>query len=110
MIKEGLRTGGADRDRTDDLLNAIQALSQLSYGPSGARIVLSGGGGCQTGPRPGAASTATASGATPKPSRRASSALRAGMPSPVAAETQSAPSRGASAGTRSLLLNTLITR
>ena len=27
--------GGADRDRTDDLLNAIQALSQLSYGPSG---------------------------------------------------------------------------
>ena len=26
--------GGADRDRTDDLLNAIQALSQLSYGPS----------------------------------------------------------------------------
>ncbi len=29
----GLRSGGADRDRTDDLLNAIQALSQLSYGP-----------------------------------------------------------------------------
>jgi hypothetical protein len=26
--------GGADRDRTDDLLNAIQALSQLSYSPS----------------------------------------------------------------------------
>ncbi len=24
---------GANRDRTDDLLNAIQALSQLSYGP-----------------------------------------------------------------------------
>ena len=24
---------GADRDRTDDLLNAIQALSQLSYSP-----------------------------------------------------------------------------
>ena len=24
---------GADQDRTDDLLNAIQALSQLSYGP-----------------------------------------------------------------------------
>ena len=24
---------GADRDRTDDLLNAIQALSHLSYGP-----------------------------------------------------------------------------
>ena len=25
--------GGAGRDRTDDLLNAIQALSQLSYNP-----------------------------------------------------------------------------
>ena len=25
--------GGAERDRTADLLNAIQALSQLSYGP-----------------------------------------------------------------------------
>ena len=25
--------GGANRDRTDDLLNAIQTLSQLSYGP-----------------------------------------------------------------------------
>jgi hypothetical protein len=25
--------GGADRDRTDDLLNANQALSRLSYGP-----------------------------------------------------------------------------
>ena len=25
--------GGADRDRTDDLLNANQALSQLSYSP-----------------------------------------------------------------------------
>ncbi len=27
--------GGARRDRTADLLNAIQALSQLSYGPNG---------------------------------------------------------------------------
>ena len=26
--------GGARRDRTDDLLNANQALSQLSYGPN----------------------------------------------------------------------------
>ena len=26
-------TGGANRDRTDDLLLAKQALSQLSYGP-----------------------------------------------------------------------------
>jgi hypothetical protein len=30
--------GGADQDRTDDLLNAIQALSQLSYSPK--RITL----------------------------------------------------------------------
>src|SRR5690606_6084401 len=27
------QTGGPDQDRTDDLLNANQALSQLSYGP-----------------------------------------------------------------------------
>lgn len=25
--------GGANRNRTDDLLHAMQALSQLSYGP-----------------------------------------------------------------------------
>ena len=29
----GVFSGGANRNRTDDLLNAIQALSQLSYGP-----------------------------------------------------------------------------
>ena len=29
----GLEFGGDNRDRTDDLLNAIQALSQLSYIP-----------------------------------------------------------------------------
>ncbi len=27
------KSGGPDQDRTDDLLNANQALSQLSYGP-----------------------------------------------------------------------------
>ncbi len=27
-------SGGADRNRTDDLLSAIQALSQLSYSPN----------------------------------------------------------------------------
>ena len=27
------KSGGADRDRTDDLHNAIVALFQLSYGP-----------------------------------------------------------------------------
>ena len=30
--------GGADRDRTDDLLNANQALFQLSYGPIKLRV------------------------------------------------------------------------
>ena len=30
----GLRAGGANRDRTGDLLLAKQALSQLSYGPA----------------------------------------------------------------------------
>ncbi|MEN9727692.1 MAG: hypothetical protein RL434_2058 [Pseudomonadota bacterium] len=29
-----VETGGASRDRTDDLLHAMQALSQLSYSPS----------------------------------------------------------------------------
>ena len=29
-----IATGGARRDRTDDLLLAKQALSQLSYGPA----------------------------------------------------------------------------
>jgi hypothetical protein len=28
-----LKAGGAKRDRTADLLHAMQALSQLSYGP-----------------------------------------------------------------------------
>ena len=28
------KCGGADQNRTDDLLGAIQALSQLSYGPT----------------------------------------------------------------------------
>ena len=30
----GRKAGGANRDRTDDLLLAKQALSQLSYGPA----------------------------------------------------------------------------
>ncbi len=30
----GREVGGAERDRTVDLLNAIQALSQLSYSPT----------------------------------------------------------------------------
>ena len=33
--RQDRRTGGARRDRTDDLLLAKQALSQLSYGPAG---------------------------------------------------------------------------
>jgi hypothetical protein len=39
-----LQLGGAGRDRTGDLLNANQALSQLSYSPSRKRLrrLLSG--------------------------------------------------------------------
>ena len=33
MLPDVARYCGARRDRTDDLLNANQALSQLSYGP-----------------------------------------------------------------------------
>ena len=33
LIKVLSNNGGATRDRTADLLNAIQALSQLSYSP-----------------------------------------------------------------------------
>ena len=36
--------GGPDRDRTDDLLDANQALSQLSYGPNVTVRHPSGGG------------------------------------------------------------------
>ena len=32
--------GGAERDRTVDLLNAIQALSQLSYSPTGISVLI----------------------------------------------------------------------
>ena len=35
--------GGADRDRTDDILLAKQALSQLSYSPTGLSIPEDGG-------------------------------------------------------------------
>jgi hypothetical protein len=41
--KQERKIGGADRDRTDDLLIANEALSQLSYSPTeGARIVAPG--------------------------------------------------------------------
>jgi hypothetical protein len=33
LCKNLMRDGGADRDRTDDILLAKQALSQLSYSP-----------------------------------------------------------------------------
>ena len=32
--------GGAGRDRTDDLYNAIVALSQLSYGPIQIKLTV----------------------------------------------------------------------
>jgi hypothetical protein len=33
----GRNIGGASRDRTDDLFHAMEALSQLSYGPTRSR-------------------------------------------------------------------------
>jgi hypothetical protein len=35
-----MKSGGARRDRTADLLHAMQALSQLSYGPTWRRGTL----------------------------------------------------------------------
>jgi hypothetical protein len=35
IFTNGTKAGGARRDRTADLLHAMQALSQLSYGPIG---------------------------------------------------------------------------
>jgi hypothetical protein len=35
-------TGGASRDRTDDLFHAMEALSQLSYGPVRKTLNLKG--------------------------------------------------------------------
>ena len=39
-MQSNLNTGGARRDRTADLLHAMQALSQLSYGPTWRRGTL----------------------------------------------------------------------
>ena len=33
-VLDSIKSGGPDRGRTDDLVNAIHALSQLSYGPA----------------------------------------------------------------------------
>lgn len=44
--------GGADRDRTDDLLNAIQALSQLSYNPTRWQVPMLVGSCCKGPLRP----------------------------------------------------------
>ena len=38
------KNGGARRDRTADLLHAMQALSRLSYGPESLPLVATGGG------------------------------------------------------------------
>ena len=37
-LGRNLKVGGVKRDRTADLLNAIQALSQLSYNPNGKNV------------------------------------------------------------------------
>ena len=34
-----VKVGGASRDRTGDLLHAMQALSQLSYGPAKGAVL-----------------------------------------------------------------------
>ncbi len=41
MVEAG--NGGAKRDRTADLLHAMQALSQLSYGPNFCAVLLESG-------------------------------------------------------------------
>jgi hypothetical protein len=40
MGQEEFHIGGAERDRTVGLLNAIQALSQLSYSPMISMLLL----------------------------------------------------------------------
>ena len=45
-------SGGAERDRTADLLIANEALSQLSYGPKGDATVPASAGSGHLGPRP----------------------------------------------------------
>lgn len=43
-LSSTIALGGARRDRTDDLLLAKQALSQLSYGPGCEHLALEDGG------------------------------------------------------------------
>jgi hypothetical protein len=65
---------GANRDRTGDLLNAIQALSQLSYSPEPP---------ARSGNRPASARTSTASSPwTPAPERAGRPFSAAGAPPP----------------------------
>jgi hypothetical protein len=45
----GEKSGGARRDRTADLLHAMQALSQLSYGPTERAAKLFNGNWCVNG-------------------------------------------------------------
>ena len=66
-FSRGQRTGGAERDRTDDLLLAKQALSQLSYGPNHWSIIA------QSGPEP-ALSNLVGQGRFELPTSRLSSA------------------------------------
>ncbi len=39
-VVDARRSGGASRDRTDDLRVANATLSQLSYGPLGCKVLL----------------------------------------------------------------------
>ena len=54
-VKPKVKSGGARRNRTDDLLHAMQALSQLSYDPTGLQgepSSFGSGSGRNLGPRP----------------------------------------------------------
>src|SRR5512134_4120094 len=68
------RVGGGKRDRTADLLHAMQALSQLSYTPNQRRRIISAdqGGVKKTGPPRARRSAADARARAPSPTAQAS--------------------------------------
>ena len=70
MISRGEIIGGGERDRTDDLLLAKQALSQLSYTPTGLDHSCGG----RQGNCPALSSTVVGQGGFEPPTSRLSSA------------------------------------
>ena len=81
----GQDVGGARRDRTDDLMLAKHALSQLSYGPvsspAGAHGVVVGLGGLE--PPTSRLSSARSNQLSYKPGRKKKSNARPGLPGPL---------------------------